>query len=110
MSPRPYPWVREDLPGGFNAHNTRVAFRRPVSDGRGVGRRHEISAAETLLWQECTNPPTTAEWLARLRRAGETQRYGRWVRGEFRWHRRVRPFICPAVGGWSYGYTWRKLP
>lgn len=109
MSDLPWPWVAPSLRGGFNAHNTRIAMGRSETDARASGRKSEMSVAEKLLWQACINPPTTAEWLAQLRRSGDPERWGRWVGDRWVTHRRPRPFIRPA-GSYCVGLTWRRLP
>lgn len=74
---------------------------------------YSAGVADKTFWHECVNPPTTAEWLSRLRRAGE-KKIRTWSKARG-WREQYRPraFIRPL--GLSRfpvneGYWWRKLP
>lgn len=62
-----------------------------------IGRRCRLSTAERYWLMMAENPPTTAEWLAYLRRIDCRQMY--WTRG--RWSRPPRPFIAPHAHPWG---------
>ncbi len=67
----------------------RVIMIKPARAVR-LGR---MTPEERLHYDACNSPPTTAEWLACLRRSGDKTRF--WYREK--WMRRPRPFVWPRV-------------